>query len=174
MKADTLKEFAGQYNIDPRILVAILNNESEGRGFDKDGNIKTRFEVGIWSSFIVQYNEGKKNPILPGLSVEWVRSHTKDELRLLATSYGIAQIMGWHYPMLNYNSIGDLVSAWTDLEEIQIIDFCIFCVKYRDGKFLKALQELDFKAISIMYNGLGYLRNDYDNRLHKNFNVAVL
>lgn len=168
-----IKDFAKQYHLDWRILFAILMNESNAQGFDKSGKLKERFEKHIYTGF-KQVFEGqrKKNPHLPGLTTEWIRSHNLQQLEYLSTSYGIAQIMGWQYPLLGYSSIDNMVQSWRDSEEIQIRDFCLFCVKYNNGKFLKALKQLNILSISAQYNGTGYAKNNYDNKLIKHYKEA--
>ena len=164
-----IREFAGQYNINWRILYAILMCESNARGLERE-QIKTRFEPHIYSGFAtVKDRMMNHHAALPALDAAWIRGHTYTQLRWMSTSWGIAQIMGWHYPMLGYKTIDDMMEAYKASEELQVRSFCLFCVKYRDGKFLTALKKMDIKAISKMYNGAGYKRNNYDVKLVKNF-----
>lgn len=163
--------FAEQYNINPAILLAIAKKESNCNHHDGRGIIQQRFEVHIYNGFLsVLEGKLKRHPSLPGLSSKWIKKHSKSEARLLSTSYGVFQIMGWHYPMLGYDSIGGMLEDW-EIEEVHIKDFCLFCIKYNNGKFLKALQELDFERIALMYNGAGYKRNNYDTDLKKFFEI---
>ena len=168
-----LKDFAKQHHLDWRIIYAILMNESNAQGFDSNGKLKERFEKHIFNGF-KQVHQGyrKKNPHLPGLDTEWIKNHSLQQIEYLSTSYGIAQIMGWHYPMLGYLSIENMIQTWRDLEENQIRDFCLFCVKYNNGKFLKALKDLNIQSISMQYNGTGFARNNYDNKLLKHYREA--
>ena len=167
-----LKEFAGQYSIDWRILYAILMNESNGRGLTRE-KIKARFERHIYTGFArVKDNLAEHHPALPALETNWIREHTLTQLRWMSTSWGVAQIMGWHYPMLGYKTVDEMMGAYKASEELQVRSFCLFCVKYRDGKFLIALKKMDIKTISKMYNGAGYKRNNYDEKLVKNIQEA--
>ena len=165
-------EFAGQYKIDWRILYAILRKESNAVGFDEHNLIKKRYEDHIYQGFEKVLNGASKHPSLPGLKVDWIKSHKGAEFVLLSTSYGIAQIMGFWYPLLNYKTIKDMLDAWIASEEMQVRDFCLFCVKYNDGRFLGALQKNDFVSIAKQYNGGGYKKNNYDIDLIKFVNVA--
>lgn len=163
---EILKEFAEQYHLDWRILAAILMKESNQQGYDDKGNLKRRIERHILSGFRdVLLNIKNRHPVLPGLKAEWIRKHDVDELVAMSTSWGIAQIMGWHYPMLKYDKVQDMVDAWQASEEMQIRDFCLFCVRYNDGKFLDALQKMNFRSIAMQYNGRGYAQNAYDRDL---------
>ena len=165
-------EFAGQYKIDWRILFAILQKESNANGFDSKESIKKRFEKHIYNGFIKVVDGAAKHPALPGLDAGWIRSHSKVQLEFLSTSFGIAQIMGYWYQLLNYKSINDMIAAWVASEEIQIRDFCLFCVKYNDGRFLESLKRLEFASIAKQYNGGGYKKNNYDVDLEKYFKSA--
>ena len=167
-----IKDFAKQYHLDWRILYAILMNESEAQGF-KDGKLKERFEKHIFNGF-KQVHQGyrKKNPHLPGLTTEWIMSHNLQQLEYISTSYGIAQIMGWQYPLLSYSSVENMIQTWRDLEENQVRDFCLFCVRYNNGRFLKALKDMNIQSIAMQYNGTGFARNNYDGKLMKNYKEA--
>jgi uncharacterized protein YlbG (UPF0298 family) len=165
---DILKEFANQYHFNWKIIYAILIKESNAAGFYKNGLIKKRYEEHIYNGFLDVY-EGNllKHPSLPGLEREWILAHHKKQLEYLSTSFGIAQIMGYWYELLNYKSVNDMIIAWVDSEEIQVRDFCLFCVKHNSGKFLKALQNSDYQSIAKQYNGSGYKQNNYDVDLEK-------
>lgn len=164
-----LKDFADQYKIDFRILRAILKKESNAAGFYKDGSIKERFEAHIYDGFVKVIDGSNKHPQLPGLESEWIKTHSIQQIRFLSTSFGIAQIMGYWYPLLNYKNIYDMTDAWKASEEIQLRDFCLFCLKYNYGKFLIALSKLDYPSIAKQYNGGGYKKNNYDIDLIKYF-----
>lgn len=161
-----LKEFADQYNIDWRLLAAILMKESNQEGFDKKGKIKFRLERGILSGFRdVILGIKKRHPKLPGLKPDWIKKHSADEINLMSTSWGMPQIMGYWYELLNHKSVKDMIQAWEVSEEIQIRDFCLFCVKYNDGKFLDALKKCNIQSIAKQYNGNGFAQNNYDHDL---------
>lgn len=161
-----LKEFAEQYVIDWRLLAAILMKESNQEGFDNKGKLKFRLERHILSGFRdVKSGVIKRHPSLPGLKPEWIKKHTVDELGLISTSWGMAQIMGYWYELLNYKSVKEMIDAWQASEEIQIRDFCQFTIKYNDGKFLDAVKKCNIQSIAKQYNGNGFARNNYDHDL---------
>lgn len=167
---EILKEFADQYHFDWRILGAILMKESNQEGYNDKGVLKSRLERHILSGFRdVLLDIKKKHPSLPGLKPEWIKQHTPDELNLMSTSWGIAQIMGYWYDLLSYPSVGLMLDAWQDSEEVMIRDFCLFCVRYNNGAFLKALKVPNFQSIAMQYNGKGFAQNNYDKDLHLYF-----
>lgn len=167
---EILKEFADQYHFDWRILGAILMKESNQEGYNDKGVLKSRLERHILSGFRdVLMDIKKKHPSLPGLKASWIKQHTPEELNLMSTSWGIAQIMGYWYDLLSYPSIGMLLDAWQASEEVMIRDFCLFCVRYNNGAFLKALQIPNFQSIAMQYNGKGFAQNNYDRDLQLYF-----
>lgn len=171
MNIDLLKEFGQREGIDYRILYAILMTESDGFGFDNHGKIKTRFEPHIYSGFSrVCLNQITKHPSLPGLDPKWIKQHNDSELLSMSTSFGIAQIMGWQYKLLGFTSVDCMVANYIESEENQIKSFLVFCLKYREGRFLKALKELNYRQIASMYNGAGFEKNRYDQKLIARFN----
>ncbi|HEX2866108.1 MAG TPA: N-acetylmuramidase domain-containing protein [Ignavibacteriales bacterium] len=175
MNLKILKDFASLHSIDWRILYAILMTESNAEGFDEKGKIKQRFESGIFSGFTkVKNGDSPKHPALPGLDPKWIKQRDDHELLLMSYSYGIAQIMGWQYPYIGYRSIYDMVMDYEESEDNQVKNFCLFCQNYRDGRFLKALQELNYRLIANMYNGAAFERNRYDEKLKHFFNQAKL
>lgn len=165
---EILKQFADQYVIDWRLLAAILMKESNQEGFDKKGKIKMRMEKHILAGFReVVVGIKQRHPSLPGLKAAWIKKHNPDELNLMSASWGMAQIMGYWYDLLNHKSVKDMIEAWEVSEEIMIRDFCLFCVKYNDGKFLDALQKCNIPSIAMQYNGRGFAQNNYDKDLIK-------
>jgi len=163
---DILEEFANQYHLDWRLLGAILMKESNQEGFDKKGAIKTRYEKHIHIGFKNVHNGTKKrHPSLPGLDPLWIKAHTETQLEFLSTSFGIAQIMGYWYKLLGYKTINEMIDGWVDSEEIQIRDFCLFCVRFNDGRFLDALKKQNIQSVAMQYNGRGYAQNSYDKDL---------
>lgn len=155
-------DFSKQYNIDPALILAIGKKESNLQNFDRNGQLISRYEPHIYRGFLLVKNGRKlKHPALPGIMPEWIKKHTEEELRMLSTSYGIFQIMGYYYPELGYERIQDLVEDW-NVEEICVKKALEFMVKYRGGNFLKALQKNSYTDIAGMWNGAGFRKNNYD------------
>lgn len=171
-----ITDFSKQYGIEPALILAIGKKESNLNNYDKNGLLIKRFEPHIYRGFLlVKKGRLLKHPVLPGIMPEWIKQHNEDELRLLSTSWGIFQIMGYYYPEMGYKTIIDLVEDW-NVEEICIKKSLEFIVKYRGGNFLKALQNNDYINIARMWNGLGYARNNYDKdleRYHKEIQQVI-
>ena len=174
MELELIKKLSANNELDWKTLYAILMCESNtkdnpGSGFWSSGKIKQRFESHIYDSFIHQKKFYVKNKILPGLSRDWICKHTNKQLKLMATSFGIAQIMGWHYPELGYESIEDMVNDYKNSDEKQIISFFKFIKIYRGGRFFQVLRNSaggkNFRKIAKYYNGAGYRKNRYHIKL---------
>ena len=163
---EAIKKFAAENDIDHLILLAILNNESNLKGFYNSGIIKSRYEKHIHLGFFMTYNgQYQRHPQLPAFDIAWVRKHTLQDLIILSTSYGIAQIMGYHYQTLGYDTPKDLLNKWSNSETEQIKDFLRFITLFRGGKFLSALKDGDTRRVSRYYNGSGYKQNHYEEKL---------
>jgi hypothetical protein len=173
MNTQILKDFGAQHEVDPRILHAILMTESNAEGFDEKGKLKKRFEPGIFSGFDkVKRGTATKHPALPGLDPKWIKQRDNNELFLMSHSFGIAQIMGWQYPYIGYKTVHDMILDYEESEDNQVKSFCLFCLNYRDGRFIKALRELNYRQIANMYNGAAFERNKYDVKLEVYFKKA--
>lgn len=157
MNINLLKEYATVNKLDWRILRAILMNESSGKGFTDKGNVISRFEPAVYKRY------RKLFPAMP-----------EKELTCQSTSWGIAQIMGFNYNVLGYNSAIDMLEAFKVSEDEQVKAFLKFCTFYKKGRFLKALQSLDYHLISYLYNGKNYSDNKYDIHLKEHMKEIAL
>ena len=181
MDIKLIKKLAERDKLDWKIVYAILMCESNtrdnpGSGFWSNGKLKTRFESVIYDSFIRQKKLYVKNNILPGLDRDWICKHSVKQLVLMATSFGIAQIMGWHYPEIGYDTIEDMVNDYKAGDVRQIYSFFNFINIYRSGKFLKILANAsggkNFRKIAKYYNGAGYRKNKYHIKLKTYYDNA--
>lgn len=81
---------------------------------------------------------------------------------LESASWGIFQIMGYHYKKVGYNSVGDYVKAMNKSERFHLMAF---------GKFIKSeglvkhLKSKDWTKFARGYNGPGYKKNKYDKKI---------
>jgi hypothetical protein len=68
-----------------------------------------------------------------------------------SASWGLFQIMGYHYSILGFKSVEEMVKSYTAAERNQLMSFCDF-VKY-DSRLLTAIQEKNWLKFAIIYNG---------------------
>lgn len=149
-----------QQYVDPAALLAFIDVETGGRGFDsKTGKLIIQFEP-AWFR--------KKAPFAPSgkwsvngverQSAEWIAfndAFRKDpNAAMESTSIGLGQIMGFHYKRLGFDSVGDM---WDDAKKgienqlHQILQF----IKTDIGLYY-AIEHKDWDTVAKLYNGAGY------------------
>ena len=88
-----------------------------------------------------------------------------EECAMLATSWGMGQIMGFNYAAAGYKNVKDFVEAMYESEKNQLLAMCRFIKS--NTKMYKALQAEDWAGFAKLYNGSGYAANKYDEKLKK-------
>lgn len=164
-------------------IKAVYEVESSGRGFLSDGRPKILFEGHIfWKQLKkkginpVDFLNGNENILYKKWTTEFYKGGSgeyerlekakiiNEEAALESASWGIFQIMGFHYKLLEYDSVYNFVNSCYESERNHLLDF---------GKFIKAnglvkfLKKTDWKNFAYRYNGPGYATNKYDIKLEK-------
>ncbi|MDO4427151.1 MAG: N-acetylmuramidase family protein [Moraxella sp.] len=88
-----------------------------------------------------------------------------DDVRAAALescSWGLGQVMGFHWRALGYASLQEFVNAMYTSEALQLSAMCRFMKK--NGLF-RPLKSYDWKGFARGYNGVGYAKNRYDVKL---------
>lgn len=168
-------------------IYAINQIESRGNGFNADGSIVVLFERhvmhkrmlahGIEESDIELASSNWPN-LVNNLAGGYMGSTSENYRLKLATqihpqaaqescSYGLFQIMGYHWKNLGYNSINEFVSSMEKNEGQQLHAFIQF-VK-ADKKLHTALKKCDWSEFAKHYNGKAYKKNQYDTKLANAF-----
>ena len=80
-----------------------------------------------------------------------------------SASWGMFQIMGFHYALCGYKSVSQFVAFMSQSERNQLIVFCRFIRK--SAGMLPALQAKNWATFARLYNGSGYAENQYDKKL---------
>jgi len=181
---------AKEFDLNPAHIRAIFEVEAGGKsGFLKEDSTKPiTLEEGH-----IFYKYAKKK----GLNVEelckkypticyprWVKTYYKkglaeyaryelaksvdEECAMLATSFGIGQLMGFNYASCGYKSVKDFVKAMHESEEKQLRAMCMFIKSNR--KMFNALKKQDWSTFASLYNGSGYKQNKYDIKLQLAYN----
>lgn len=78
-------------------------------------------------------------------------------------SWGLFQIMGYHWKTLGYASLDEFTSKMQQSEGNQLSAFCLFIAA--NPRLHKALKEKDWKQFARIYNGPSYRKNHYDSKL---------
>lgn len=91
-----------------------------------------------------------------------------------STSWGMGQIMGFHYKRLGYKRVGDMVDDFKKGEYQQVQGVAKFIET--DTALFKAIKAKDWHLVAVKYNGAGYLdlakkygREPYNISLQKSF-----
>ena len=159
--------------------------ESSGRGFLTDGRPKILFEGHIFWNRLKkqgmdpqQYREGNEEILYPkwtsrfykGGAAEYERLNKaktiNEDAAYESASWGSFQIMGYHYLITGFENVQAFVKANYESERQQLNAFGKFIEHEGLVKFLK---NRDWAKFAYRYNGPGYKKNKYDEKLRKAF-----
>lgn len=90
--------------------------------------------------------------------IEKARKIDKD-IGLESASWGMFQIMGYHWKALGFASVVDFVMAMSASEAKQLEIFVKFI--QANKTLLNAIRAKDFDLFALTYNGTGYRKNNY-------------
>ncbi|TCB49831.1 N-acetylmuramidase family protein [Acinetobacter sp. ANC 4779] len=84
------------------------------------------------------------------------------ESALESCSWGIGQVMGYHWQFLGYTSLQAFINAMYKDEASQLDAMCRYITV---NNLVNALKSKDWKAFALGYNGKSYAKNNYDIKL---------
>jgi hypothetical protein len=165
-------------------VLAVNEVESNGNGFLQDGRVVILFERHVfYKRLALAKMDVKKlaeqHPKIvsqqaggyAGGSGEYIRLAQAKAIHAQAAlescSWGLFQIMGYHWQDLGYSSIEHFVEQMQSGEAAQLEAFCHFIEA--DATLLKALKNQQWAAFAKRYNGAAYERNLYDVKLARAF-----
>ncbi len=187
------EDIAKEFYLETNVVIAVLNVESSGSGYNVDGTLKIQFEPYVFSKQLIKKNIAhsikivyvpqphgdplkeyeiiaKEATLTNGVQgqaseYEALRLAKKIDLQsaLLSTSFGLGQIMGFNYSLAKYSSVIDMIASFNDSEANQLKGMLSF-IKNNNQMF-KALQSKDWAGFASLYNGSGYKEFKYDVRL---------
>lgn len=172
---------AKRLGVEVAALRAILEKESSGSGFNADGTPKILYERHIMYRRLGVNGYLNKLPQLSKQYPELVHykgygaggygKYSEQPKKLEAAakidrtsalescSWGIAQIMGYHWKLCGFSSVQQFVNAMYKSEDSQ---FEVF-VKFLEGSgIVQYLKKLDWANVALRYNGKNYKQNNYD------------
>lgn len=192
-----LFDFAGEYNLELAAVKAVNQIESSGKGFLAFGKPRILFEGHVFWSELKKRNI-QPNNFLNSLSQDvlyekWTKKYYRGgegeyermekaanisalpgtkEAAYCSASWGAFQIMGYNYKNLGYNSIDSWVSAMNEHEREHLAAFGKFIsIKSISGKkLIDWLREKNWDKFAEGYNGSGYKKNKYDEKLNTAYN----
>ncbi len=151
---------------------ALLDVESRGVGFNKNGVILL-FEEHVFHRQLPK--SMRREAVRKGLAYpKWRRNYKNNyqrflqayefhpEAALMACSWGMPQIMGFNYRIVGYETVQQMVKAFAESEAIQLEAMVEFI---KSSNLDDELRDHDWAGFARGYNGKGYKRNRYDERL---------
>ena len=166
---------ASLLNCSKAAVRALVKIEANGRGFLKDGRPKILFEP-HWFGYYTQYRYNRSLPQLSSRSwnrrlyrqggTQWQkleRAMRLDEASAIkSASYGLFQVMGFHYKTCGYGNPKQYYDAQFT-SEFEHLRCAIAFIKSKNLD--RHLRSLNWAAFAYGYNGSGYRANRYDTKL---------
>lgn len=178
---EDIQKVALKEKIDFSAIKAVIEVESNGKGYLDNGNPKILFEGHVF------WRELKSKRINPEqylrdhsdiLYPHWNKRHYRGgmgeydrlnkavrihkECALRSASWGMFQIMGFNYKAAGYDTVEAFVKSVYISEAKQLESFMTF-IKSKD--LVRYIRQKDWSNFARGYNGNGYKANRYDERL---------
>ncbi len=177
-----LESLAGEVGIDTGAAVAVLQTESGGRAFGRDGSLIIRFENHSFYDFWGTDNQdvyfehfrfesgrrwrGHLFRTEPG--ADWLEFHGDqvrewealdlargfdDTAALKSISMGAPQIMGFNHEAIGFRTVQEMMQHMSQSTRHQILSLFDFF----DERQVEALRSQDFRTFARCYNGTGQM-----------------
>lgn len=162
--------------VEEAVVRSFVEVETRGSGFLRDGRPKILFErhwmyrllskKGVDVEHIVD-GDNIINPE-PGGYLGGAAEHDKlqrakaidPECAIQSASWGLGQLMGFHWQRLSFESVSAFESAMRASEAEQL--FAMVRFLKTDSALLDAIRQKDWASVAKIYNGPNYHRNRYD------------
>lgn len=192
LSEEDLINFATQYKLELAVVKAVSEVESRGKGYLKHGRPIILFEGHVfWRELVkrgVDPKEFAESRLKNVLYKTWTKNHyvggSGEYARLekaagmsdlnavhdaayASASWGSFQIMGFHFKRLGYASVDHFVSEMYEHEREQLKAFGKFIeiTTFSGKKLIDWLREKNWSKFAHGYNGAGYKKNKYDEKL---------
>lgn len=157
------------FNIPVKNIKTIVKVESGGHGFDATtGKILIQFEPAWFKKKAEdpKHGEWELNKV-DVQTKEWQAFNSAfiidREAAMESTSWGMMQVMGFHWKNLGFKSIGEFVD-YMKVSEANQIDVALRFIKL-NKKLYDALVANEWATVALYYNGKNYKDFKYDTRL---------
>jgi len=176
-----IQQQAAELGIEPAALKAIHEVECRGSGFNADNTPVILFERHVMRQrliagklFSIAEKMEVKQPNLCSKTSGGYGLYSAQHGRLAAAaeyhresalescSWGIGQVMGYHWKSLGYESLQAFVNAMYKDEASQLDAMCRYI---KVNGLINALKNKDWKAFARGYNGPAFAKNSYDVKL---------
>lgn len=179
LKPEHYVKAADMLAVPEAVVRAFVEVETRGSGFLRDGRPKILFErhwmyrllqrKGIDVSHIVD-GDNIINPD-PGGYLGGSAEHDKleraraidPECAVQSASWGMGQLMGFHWQRLSYESVAAFERAMRASEGEQLFAMVRFIKT--DVALLEAIRRRSWEDVARIYNGPAYRKNNYDSKL---------
>jgi hypothetical protein len=175
-----IQKAANTLGVNVATVKAVYKVESNGKGFVGD-RPKILFEGHIFWRQLKKHNlnpsnyyQGNENVLHPKWSKRYYGQNQYARLEkakkihsdaaLESASWGLFQIMGFHWKSLGYTSVQDFVDKMSANEGEQLMAFVKFIEVNHLTRYLKVR---DWAGFARRYNGPGYAKNRYDVKMAK-------
>ena len=187
---DQIKVAAKSINVPTAALQAVMQVECKGSGFNADGTPVILFERHVFRQRLIANGKAtiaekamKERPDLCNTSTGGYGLFSAQHRRLNAAaqydrasalesaSWGLGQVMGYHWKSLGYESLQAFINAMYKDEASQLDAMCRYI---RVNKLDVALRKLNWATFAKGYNGVGYKANQYDAKLSAAYKKALV
>lgn len=178
---DQIQSQAKALGIEAVALKAVIEVECKGTGFNADNTPVILFERHVMRQRLIANDQSKiadqmmiKRPDLCSKTSGGYGLYSAQHGRLNAAaqyhrvsalesaSWGIGQVMGYHWEALGYASLQSFINAMYKDEASQLDAMCRYI---KVNGLINALKNKDWKAFARGYNGSDYAKNNYDVKL---------
>ena len=191
-----LQQLAKEFGIEVEKLKAVDTVESGGKGFDTNGKIIIQFEPSWFKrlakkeyddylkicnkipkdrtpseqSFYLKFEKVLSNKVSLQVA-EWENFNLafaiNPNVAMESTSIGRFQVMGFHWKLLGFKSVGEMWDFAKNSEKNQVWLGLKFIQSNK--KMFDALKNGDWARFAYFYNGEQYKKFNYDVRLKKGY-----
>ena len=158
------------------VIKAVVEVESGGRGFLRNGDPKILFE-GHWFYRLTKGKYKISNINYP----KWItKFYNQDqhkrlsdaikldrEAALMSASWGLFQIMGFNYKKCGFVTLQSFINSMYESEGSQLIAFCNYIKNVGLDDELRLKQ---WSRFAFSYNGPGFSKNKYEIKLERAYN----
>lgn len=162
------EKLAKEFLLPVKGIQKVVAVESGGKGFGEDGKIIIQFEPS-WFKRKAPYTPSGKWTLnkVENQVAEWAAFNDafakNPNAAMESTSIGQMQVMGFHWKLLDFKSVGEMWDFAKVSEENQIRLGLEFIKS--NPKMYKALKFSDWDTFAYYYNGAQYKKFNYANRL---------
>jgi hypothetical protein len=187
---DQIQSQAKALGIEVAALKAVIEVECKGSGFNADNTPVILFERHVMRQRLIANSQLKtvdemsiKRPDLCNKTAGGYGLYSAQHGRLNAAaqyhrasalesaSWGIGQVMGYHWAELGYKSLQAFINAMYKDEASQLEAMCRYI---KVNNLVNALKHKDWKSFARGYNGIAYAKNSYDVKLANAYKKALI